>query len=110
MPRKVVMAAPKSGAAIDAHAFRLIQKYQPEALLKPQPFDVERFFENELEALTGVRADYQELRFPVHGYTDSDQMISVIATSLAEDPSKYTFFRATIAHEIGHAIQHVPEF
>src|ERR1043165_8373942 len=104
--RRVVLANAKSGAAIEALAFRHVKSYQPDALNKPQPFEVERFFENELERLTGVRFDYQDLRYPVHGYTDSDQMISVVASSLADDPSKYFFFRATIAHEIGHAVQH----
>ncbi len=110
MARKVVMAAPKSGADIELLVVNIIQRYQPEALIRPQEFDVERFFENELEALTGVKADYQHLSLPVHGYTDSDQMVSVVSTDLAENPSQRNRFRATVAHEIGHAIQHVPEF
>lgn len=110
MARKIVLAAPKSGAAIEFLAFQQVRRYQPEALTAPQAFDVERFFENELERLTGVKPDYQDLPYPVHGYTDSDQMICVVASSLADDPSKYNFFRATVAHEIGHALQHVPEF
>ena len=53
---------------------------------------------------------YQELYPPVHGYTDSDQMVSVVSSVLADDPKKLNFFRATVAHEIGHAVQHVSEF
>jgi IrrE N-terminal-like domain len=110
MARMVVKASPKSGAQIEAAALNLIQKYQPGVLIQPQPFDVERFFENHLESFTGVRSMYQELYPPVHGYTDSDQMVSVVSSVLADDPNKLNFFRATVAHEIGHAVQHVPEF
>jgi hypothetical protein len=110
MARKVVKAAAKSSADIDHVALRLIERYQPEALNKPQEFDIERFFENALEPMTGVRADYQDLGLPVHGYTDSDQKISVVDTSLAENPSQRNRFRATVAHEVGHAILHVGQF
>lgn len=110
MARKVVKAAARSGADIDQIARRLIQRYQPDALLEPQEFDIERFYENVLESITGVRADYQNLGLPVHGYTDSDQLISVVDTALAENPSQRNRFRATVAHEVGHAILHVKQF
>ena len=110
MARKVVKAAPKSGADIDLIALRLIQRYQPEALQQPQEFDIERFYENALETIAGVRPDYQDLGLPVHGYTDSDQQISVVDISLAENPSQRNRFRATVAHEVGHAVLHVRQF
>jgi IrrE N-terminal-like domain len=110
MARKVVKAAARSGADIDQIARGLIQRYQPDALLEPQEFDIERFYENVLESISGVRADYQNLGLPVHGYTDSDQLISVVDTALAENPSQRNRFRATVAHEVGHAILHVKQF
>ena len=110
MPRKVVKAEPRSGADIDRIALRIIQTYQPKALEQPQEFDIERFYENALEALTSVRGDYQDLGLPVHGYTDSDQQISVVDTALAENRSKRNRFRATVAHEVGHAVLHVKQF
>ena len=110
MARKVVKAAPYRSAEIDFLALRLIRKYQPEAENHPQEFDIERFFENALEATTGVRSDYQNLGLPVHGYTDSDQKISVVDTGLAENSSQRNRFRATVAHEVGHAILHVGQF
>jgi predicted transcriptional regulator len=110
MARKVVKAAPTRSAEIDHLAFRIIKQYQPEALQQPQEFDIERFYENALEKFTGVRPDYQDLGLPVHGYTDSDQQISVVDTALAENPSQRNRFRATVAHEVGHAILHVQQF
>jgi hypothetical protein len=110
MSRKVVRASSRSGAQIESAALNIVRRFQPEALSRPQPFDVERFFENHLEALTGVRGEYQELLAPIHGYTDSDQSVSAVSSFLADDPRKLHFFRATVAHEIGHAVQHVDEF
>jgi Zn-dependent peptidase ImmA (M78 family) len=74
------------------------------------PFDIERFFECDLEPLTGVRTDYRELAPGIHGYTDIDKMESVIALHLMEDDSQIRFRRSTIAHEAGHVVQHVAEF
>lgn len=110
MARKVVKATPMRSAEIDHIAFRLIKHYQPEALERPQEFDIERFYENALEKVAGVRPDYQDLGLPVHGYTDSDQKISVVDSALADNPSQRNRFRATVAHEVGHAVLHVNQF
>ena len=108
MARSVVRANPTSGNQLDNHALAVVRKHQPWVLDKPSRFDVERFFENDLVSITGVEFDYRPLRYDVLGYTDSDEMVSVVSASLAEDESN--FFRATVAHEIGHAILHVPQF
>jgi Zn-dependent peptidase ImmA (M78 family) len=79
-------------------------------LREPMPFDIERFFECDLESLTGVRTDYRELAAGIHGYTDVDEMESVIALHLMESDSHKRFRRSTIAHETGHVIQHALEF
>ena len=108
MARSVVRANPTSGNQLDNHALAVVRKHQPWVLDKPSRFDVERFFENDLVSITGVEFDYRPLRYDVLGYTDSDEMVSVVSASLAEDESN--LFRATVAHEIGHAILHVPQF
>ena len=110
MARSIPVAAPKSGASIDALALALVKRYQPEALMALMPFDIERFFECDLETLTGVRTDYRELAAGIHGYTDVDKMESVISLRLMEDESQKRFLRSTIAHEAGHVIQHALEF
>jgi hypothetical protein len=110
MARKVVMATATSGVKIDLQALNLIRRYQPLVLKEPSAFDVERFFENDLYPLTGVNFDYRTMSFDVLGYTDSDEMVSAVSSSLADDPSCLNPFRATVAHEIGHAFLHVPQF
>jgi hypothetical protein len=110
MARKVVLAIARSGHDIDAHAERIIKEFQPEVLGKIKPFDVERFFDCELEQLTKVKPDFRELSYGIHGYTDITLMECVISIELADDESQRRFLRSTEAHEIGHCIQHVPEF
>lgn len=110
MSRLVPVASPKSGARIDALSLSLVKRYQPEVLQRPMPFDIERFFECDLEYLVGVKTDYRELAHGIHGYTDIDKMESVIALQLMEDDSQKRFRRSTIAHEAGHVVQHVLEF
>jgi Zn-dependent peptidase ImmA (M78 family) len=110
MARSVVRASPTSGNKLDAQALALVRKYQPSVLSSPSPFDVEGFFENDLESLTGVQFDYRELRYDIMGYTDSDERVSVVSASLAEDRSSINLFRATVAHEAAHAILHVSQF
>jgi len=110
MARSIVRASPTSGNKLDLHALAIVRKYQPSVLDNPSPFDVERFFENDLESIAGVHFDYLPLRYDVFGYTDSDEMVSVVSASLADDPANINLFRATVAHEAGHAILHVPQF
>lgn len=33
-----------------------------------------------------------------------------MSSELADDPTAASYFRSTVAHEIGHAILHIPEF
>ncbi|MHB1326534.1 MAG: ImmA/IrrE family metallo-endopeptidase [Thermoleophilia bacterium] len=110
MARKIVAVDPKSGAVIDSIASGIIKAVNPQALNKPQAFDIESFFEFSMEEFSGVQADYRELPPGIHGYTDTDTNVSIISSSLMDDPFQENFMRSTMAHEIGHAIIHVPEF
>lgn len=109
MSRKLFKAKPRSGKDIERAAQGIISYFQPEALEEPTAVDVERFFECELETLTGVQYDYRSLPAGIHGYTDSERMESVISVDLVNDPYSFFFVRSTISHEVGHAVIHVPE-
>jgi hypothetical protein len=110
MKSPVPIAAPMSGAEIEALAQKIINRYQPEIVGRIKTFDIERFFELDLEPLTGVRTDYRELPYGIHGFTDIDAREVVIDLKLVEDPFKYRFFRSTTSHESAHAILHVDQF
>lgn len=109
MSRKLFKAKPRSGADIEKAAQKIVNFFQPKALKEPTAFDIERFFDCELETLTGVKIDYRSLPSGIHGYTDSECMESVISMELIEDPRNLFFVRSTISHEVGHAVIHVPE-
>jgi len=108
----VPIATPKSGAGIDLDAQRLIARIQPEALKKPSSFDIESFFDLDFKRLTGIDPDYRYLPPGIHGFTDSDKKECVISASLMESDNKNNiyFVRSTMAHEVSHAIIHIPEF
>lgn len=110
MSRRVVLANPRKGVDIDNIALNIIRRFQPEILDQPAPFDIERFFDCELERITGVEPDYRELPPGIYGYTDSDEMVSVMSIDLMEDHSQKYFCRSTMAHETSHSVIHVPEF
>lgn len=110
MSRELVLANPRSGVEIDRIALRVVKTFQPEALEEPLPFDIERFFECEMEKITGVVPDYKKLPPGIYGYTDSGTMESVISSDLMDNPSQLFFARSTIGHETGHCLIHVSEF
>lgn len=110
MTKKLIPAKPRSSANIEKDALGIIKEFQPEVLTKNSPFDVELFFDCDLEKQTGVNTDYQRLDFGVYGYTDSESMISVISLDLVNNGSQENFRRSTIAHEIGHAFLHVNDY
>ena len=109
MPR-LVPAKGRSGREIDKIAECLLHDCQPAALMEPQVVDVESIFEFELPEM-GIVPDYQPLeRRGIQGFTDSKNKICVVSAELAEDPTAIPYFRSTVAHEIGHAILHIPEY
>lgn len=109
MPR-LIPAQGRSGQEIDAAALGFLRDFQPEAIQEPQAVDVERLFEFGLPDL-GIEPDYRPLdEHGIQGFTDSENMVCVVASELAEDASATLYFRSTVAHEIGHAVLHVPEY
>lgn len=103
-------AEPRSIVDIERIALRIIKKYQPNVLKSGHPFDTERFFECNLESITGVSYDYQVLPNHIYGFTDSEEMVSVISLELVENEWQEKFRRSTTSHEIGHAILHVNDY
>ena len=110
MAIKTIMANGRSGAEIDLIALSIVKTFQPKVLQSPRPFDVEYFFELQLDKLTGVVGDYSSLPAGIYGVTDSVEMRSTVSADLIDDPRSEKFARSTIGHECGHAIIHVPEF
>lgn len=110
MNRRVIMARARSGLEIDEIALRVVKLAQPDMLTRLGPFDMQRFFDNKLEALTNVTPDYRELNFNAHGFTDMNEMECVISKAISDDASQIRFLRSTQAHESGHCFIHVPEF
>jgi len=112
LSRRVLAADPRKGADIDFLALQLIERYQPEVLAGNTAFDVEKFFEFDLEDLCGVKVDYRELPSGIYGVTDSERKECIISAELMDRPRKSDkyFARSTIAHEGYHAMVHIPEF
>lgn len=110
MSRHLVPAKPRSRSDIERLALLIIQKYQPRVITEKESFDIERFFDCELEKFTKVSTDYQKLQTGIYGYTDSVEKVCVISQELADDPDQKYFLRSTMAHEIGHAILHVRDY
>ena len=108
---RLIPAEPRSNATIESLALSIIRRYQP-GVLNGESFDIERFFDCELEKRTGVATDYQQLEDGIYGYTDSKRMECVISLDLAdaEAPHQKYFYRSTMAHETGHAILHVADY
>jgi hypothetical protein len=106
----IVPAAARSGRDIDLIATKVIRRFQPELLKKHGRFDIEQFFELDLNDYTGIDTRYERLPPGIHGVTDSERMTSSVEISLVDEHANIEFARSTIAHECGHAIIHVPEF
>jgi hypothetical protein len=112
MSHSVTLVRPRSAREIDDLALGLITTFQPTALKSVSRFDMERFFDCELESLTGVEPVYRPLGKGLDGYTDSEEMKCVICTELMDDSSSDMArrrLRATQAHEAGHCFLHVED-
>lgn len=110
MARKILVANPLSNKNIEEITLKIIKKFQPQVLSKPQAFDIGTFFDLDLEGVTGLSTGVTELNLNIHGYTDIEKMECVIASQIAEDSRQATFLRSTQAHETGHAILNVKQF
>lgn len=112
MSHSVPSVKPRSGKEIERIAFNVIEAFQPDAVRMITKFDIEVFFDCELEKQTGVTPVYKPLGMGLDGYTDSEKMECVICSDLAdygEDEVKRRRLRATQAHEAGHCYLHVEE-
>lgn len=110
MTDKIIPAHGRSGFEIDQIALNIIKQYQPLILESPQAFDVELFFEHDLEDRSGLEASYADLPFGIYGMTDSENREVCVSKALMDSPHKIAFARSTIGHECGHVLIHVPEF
>lgn len=109
---QVQRVRPRKAVEIEAAAESLIRRFQPKVLEELLRFDVERFFEDELEADTGIRAGGRELPKGMDGVTDAANMHSYIADHLysyKDRVEKHRRLRSTIAHELGHCYLHVQD-
>lgn len=114
MGPKVLMASPRSRNEIENIALGLIRKYQPDAEHNPQKFEIDDFFQFELEdIIPGLvcRVD-SDLPQGVAGYTDSETLECVVSDRLFENTTESgNYYRySTTAHECGHALLHINEF
>lgn len=112
MSHRVPLVKARSSKEIDEIAFKIVQAFQPDAVRMVTKFDVERFFDCELERQTGVEPVYRQLGEGLEGYTDAAEMKCIICSDMAEygeDEAKRRRLRATQAHEIGHCFLHVAE-
>jgi hypothetical protein len=103
---------PRSGQEIENVAVELLNRFQPEVLKYACSFDVEAFFEFELQNDTGIEAIYKTLPMGLPGYTNSRTMRCYVSNILAEDEEQTITtrrLRSTLAHELGHCYLHVPD-
>jgi hypothetical protein len=114
---KVPVVPPKSRRDIEKLALLTLQAFQPEALKGklPPPVDVEGIYELYIPTIVDVRTGYGDLstllgRTDVLGFTHAPQKISLVDSSLSDAIDQVTLrrFRATVGHEGGHCIIHVP--
>ena len=108
----LLKSQPRSAEDIEKIAYEVIKSFQPEVLESVTRFDVEGFFEFELKNQTNIEPDYWELPEEIDGFTDSEEMICIISTRIAEygeDEVLKRRCRATQAHEIGHCFLHVED-
>ena len=110
MADKLIPARPRSNADIEAEAMRIIRRYQPEVLGGKKPFDIELFFDCDLEDLTDIGTGYRDLEAGIYGYTDTERMECVISTDLMDNKCQERFRRSTMAHEVGHVVLHVDDY
>jgi hypothetical protein len=112
----VFVVPPVSMAAIEVVGEELLKQFQPSALQRPEPVDILQWVDQFLPKY-GIHvspASVEELG-DLAGATDptgEDEIDILIAEEVWEGllhgGRRANFARATIAHEIGHAVLHVP--
>ncbi len=109
---KAIAVPGRSKVEIDRSAALFLSEFQPAAIKKPGPVDVESLFEIVMQEKYGIETGYTDLSHlgpGVLGYTDAASKTSYVDKSLsdADDLPAKRLFRSTVAHEIKHCIKHV---
>ncbi len=113
---KVPVVRPLSRVKIENLAMNILREFQPEALRGnfPQPVDVEAIFEIYIPSQVDVETGYTDLcrliGSEILGYTNAAKKVSFVDSSLSDATDRATLrrFRATVGHEGGHCMLHVP--
>ena len=111
----VIAMPPLSLACLELLGETVVATFQPEALITPQPIRVREWMDDLLPRF-GVHvmpASYEELGDHVAvtyaaGDSESEILVSAWIYENLADEERPHFARATVIHELGHAILHVP--
>jgi hypothetical protein len=108
---------PMSKANLEKRAVDFLAAYSPQTLLYGTPISIEEFFEFILPEVTNLECRFDDLSHlpgEILGITDAKAGVCLVSKALVDDAQKSDVgrrrLRATIAHECGHAIIHVPQF
>lgn len=98
---------------IEYYANQFLKGIHPDAYYGNEPADVETIFDVYLPLRCGIQTGYTDLSKigkDVLGFTDAKNKRCFIDKSLidSDDPVTMKRCRATIGHEIGHCLYHVP--
>jgi Zn-dependent peptidase ImmA (M78 family) len=98
--------------SIEYRADELLKIVQPNATYSPSQIDVEYIFDNYLQTI-GFKTGYIDLSHKnAEGYTNAVEKEIFVDKKLLNDASIHKHMerrlRSTVAHEIGHALLHVP--
>jgi hypothetical protein len=110
---KVLVVPALSRKKIEDRAVSILREEQPEAFAGKCPVDIEMIYEIYVPERCRVKTMYTDLKplgSGVLGYTDASKKISCVDKHLIDaiDIATERRCRATVGHEIGHCIYHVP--
>jgi len=110
---KVPVVPGLSRNKIEARAVSLLRELQPEAFKGECPVDIEAIYEFYIPEHCGIETGYTDLSFlgsGILGYTDAAKKISYVDKTLSDpnDTPTERRCRATVGHESGHCLYHVP--
>lgn len=111
---QVPVVPPMKSSAIEARAQDIVKRLYPDALRGKKPVPVDHFFECIIPDMMGVRTSYMDLGasgiMNAEGYTNASERVSIVDRRLLDEssPRGRRRFRATVGHEAGHCVLHVP--
>lgn len=110
---EVPIVPPMKASTIEKKAEEILRRYYPTVFTAPSSTPVDNFFEFIIPEFDCIKTSYTNLNMlgiAAECYTNATQKISIIDESLANDftPWGRRRFRATVGHESGHCILHVP--